>query len=140
MKKIVKYLLAMLVILLPIALFAQTTDPTTPSFDFLSLFTTFAGYGSGILVITGVICRYILKNISTLGRSITSWVVALIIGYIGWFFQIGIFVGIEWWRVLVFVASFAAGSNVIYNVEWIRKLLSEAKVLPVKSTDGNNLK
>ncbi len=135
MKKFMKFLLATFLLMIPVAIFAQTVpaDPTTPSFDIMSLFTTFLGFGAGVLVITGVIVKYILKNLSTLGRSITSWVVAALVGFIGWFLQLGIFAGIEWYMVLVIVVSFAAGSNVIYNVDWLRALLAMLKILPAKT-------
>jgi hypothetical protein len=135
MKKFMKFLLATFLLMIPVAIFAQDVpaDPTTPSFDIMSLFTSFLGFGAGVLVITGVIVKYILKNLSTLGRSITSWVIAALVGFIGWFLQLGIFAGIEWYMVLVIVVSFATGSNVIYNVDWLRALLAMLKIVPAKT-------
>jgi hypothetical protein len=135
MKKIVKYLLATLtLLLLPLAIFAQDVPTEPTGFDIMSLFTSFAGYAAGVLVITGVITRYVLKNLSTLGRSITSWVIAAIVAVIGYFMQLGIFAGVDWLNLIIIVVSFAAGSNVIYNVEWIRQLLAQLKILPAKTT------
>jgi hypothetical protein len=133
MKKLLKFIMAVLLMLIPVSIFAQTGDDTTTGFDIMSLFTNFATFGAGVLVITGVITTYILKNISTLGRSITSWVIATIVGFIGWWLQLGIFVGIEWYMVLVVVISFATGSNIIYNVDWIRSLLAMLKLAPAKT-------
>jgi hypothetical protein len=134
MKKFLKFIIAALLLMIPLSIFAQDvpTDPT--GFDIMSLFTSFAGYAAGVLVITGVICRYILKNLSTLGRSITSWVVAALVALVGYFLKLGIFVDLDWLKLIVIVLSFAAGSNVIYNVEWIRALLAMLKILPAKST------
>jgi len=131
MKKHTKFLLAVLLLLVPVAIFAQDVVPTT-GFDIMTLFTSFASFAAGVLVITGLVTQYVIKNLSNLGRSITSWVIAAIIGFIGWFLQLGIFAGIEWWNVLAIVVSFAAGSNVIYNVEWIRNLFSRAKIVAKK--------
>ncbi|MFA5366605.1 MAG: hypothetical protein WC333_01870 [Dehalococcoidia bacterium] len=135
MKKFWKFIIATLLLMIPVAIFAQDvpTEPGT-SFDIMSLFTSFAGYAAGVLVVTGVITRYILKNLSTLGRSITSWVVAAIVAVIGYFMQLGIFAGVDWLNLIIIVLSFAAGSNVIYNVEWIRQLLALLKILPDKAT------
>jgi len=120
--------------LIPISIFAQTGDDSL-GFDIMNLFTSFATFGAGVLVITGVISKYLLKNLSALGRSIASWIVALIIGYVGWFLNLGIFADIEWWNVLIIVISFATGANVIYNIDWLRKLLEQIKVAPKKSTN-----
>jgi hypothetical protein len=134
MKKFMKFLLATFLLMIPVAIFAQDVPvEPTPSFDIMSLFTSFLGFGAGVLVITGLIVKYILKNLSTLGRSIASWVVATLVGFIGWFLQLGIFAGIEWYMVLVIVVSFATGSNIIYNVDWLRALLAMLKIVPAKT-------
>lgn len=125
--------MGVLLLLVPVSIFAQTGNETTTGFDIMSLFTSFATFGIGVLVITGVVTKYILKSISTLGRSITSWVIAAIVGFIGWWLQLGIFAGVEWYMVLVIVISFATGSNIIYNVDWIRSLLAMIKLVPAKT-------
>jgi len=131
MKKLFKILLAIVLLLIPVTLFAQTTEPGS-GFDIMSLFTSFAGFGTGVLIITGLITTYLLKKLSTVGKSITSWIIAVIVGFIGWYLQLGIFLGIEWYNVFIIVASFAAGSNVIYNVEWVRNMLIWLKIVPTK--------
>ena len=133
MKKFFKVLLATLLLLLPVAIFAQDTTPTVGDFNFMSLFTSFTTYCAGIIVLTGLITTYVLKNLSTVCRSIMSWVVALLVGYSGWYLKLGMFGGIEWYDVLLVVLSFALGSNVIYNTDWIRKLLELLKLVPAKS-------
>jgi hypothetical protein len=133
MKKFWKFIIATLLLLIPVAIFAQDTTPTVSGFDVMSLFTSFTTYCAGIIVLTGLITKYVLKNLSTLGRNITSWVVALIVGYFGWFLKLGMFVDVQWYGVLVVVLSFALGSNVIYNTEWIRRLLELLKLAPAKS-------
>jgi hypothetical protein len=133
MKKFWKFLIATLLLLIPVAIFAQDTEPSTGGFDVMSLFTSFTTYCAGIIVLTGVITKYILKNLSTLGRNIISWVVALIVGYLGWLLKLGMFVDKAWYDVLVIVLSFALGSNIIYDTEWIRKLLELLKLAPAKS-------
>ena len=85
MKKLFKFLLATLFLLvLPVAIFAQTGDGTSTNFDIMSLFASFATYAAGVLVVTGLVTTYVLKSLSTTGKNIASWVVAVIIGYVGW--------------------------------------------------------
>lgn len=133
MKKFWKFLIMTLLLMIPVAIFAQNTEPSIGGFDVMSLFTSFTTYCAGIIILTGVIVKYLLKNLSTLGKNITSWIVALIVGYVGWLLKLGMFVDKAWYDVLVIVLSFALGSNIIYNTEWIRKLLELLKLAPAKS-------
>ena len=132
MKKFI-WMLAMFLMIVPMAIFAQA-DPATPvgQIDFNSVFATFAGFGVGVVIITGLITTK-LVNLSTTGRSIVSWVVAAVIGYAGWFLHLGIFNAIPWYQVLVIVVSFALGSNIIYNISWVRALLAAMKITTKKS-------
>lgn len=119
------------VLMLPAALFSQTTDPVT-QLDINSMFTSFLGFGAGVIILTGLISAHIV-NLSTLGRSILSWVIAAGLGFLGWWLNLGIFSGVEWTQVLVIVISFATGSNVIYNIQWLRSLLATFKLASAKS-------
>jgi hypothetical protein len=134
MKKIFKYLLTILLLLSPIAIFGQTNDIATSQFDFNLLFTTIASFSAGVLILTGLVTKYILKNLSSLGRSITSWVVALIMGVLGWYFHVGIFNEINIYGLISVIIGFAASSNVIYNAEWVRVLLIFLQLVPPKTT------
>jgi hypothetical protein len=119
-------------VLVSVPLVAQETTVALPtSFDLMSLFTSFPGFAAGVILITGIICRYI--QLSKNGRSITSWVIALFIGVIGFFADLGIFADVDVIGLLSIVVSFAVGSNVIYNTEWIRQLLAKTKLAPKKS-------
>jgi hypothetical protein len=134
MKKFWRFILAGLFLLFPVAIFAQSGDGTSTSFDVMSLFLSFTTFGAGVLVVTGLITKYILKSLSTTGKEITSWVVALIVGFIGWFLKLGIFNGIEWYSVLIIVISFATGANKVYDTAWIRALLAFLKLAPTPTT------
>lgn len=134
MKKIFKFLLATLLLLLPISIFAQTTDSTVIPFDFNLLFTTIASFSTGVLILTGLVTKYVLKNLSSLGRSISSWVIALILGLFGWYAHVGIFNDINIYGLISIIIGFAATSNVIYNAEWVRVLLIFLQLVPPKNT------
>lgn len=134
MKKIFKFLLVILFLLLPISIFAQTTDSTVISFDFNLLFTTIATFSTGVLILTGLVTKYVLKNLSSLGRSISSWVIALILGLFGWYAHVGIFNDINIYGLISIIIGFAATSNVIYNAEWVRVLLIFLQLVPPKNT------
>jgi hypothetical protein len=121
-------------LLLPLSIFAQSVTPTPAApFDIMSLFTSFAGFGAGIIVITGLITNNI-GNWSAHGKSILSWVVAILTGLIGFWLKLGIFNGIDWVQLIVIIVSFAIGSNVVYDITWLRNLLAGLKLAPKKST------
>jgi hypothetical protein len=121
-----------LLVVTPICIMAQgDAPPPAVGFDFMSLFTSFAGFGAGVILLTGLIATHI-GNWSAHGKSILSWVIAALVGLAGWYFKLGIFNAIPWYQVIAIVVSFALGSNVIYNVDWIRNLLSGLKLAPPK--------
>jgi len=137
MKKFLKFCTLVFATLLlfaltPTCLFAQgDAPPPAVGFDFMSLFTSFAGFGAGVILLTGLIATHI-GNWSAHGKSILSWIIAALVGLAGWYFKLGIFNAIPWYQVLAIVVSFALGSNVIYNVDWIRNLLAGLKLAPPK--------
>lgn len=112
----------------------EAGDISIASFDFSSLFSSFASFSAGVIVITGFLISKIkpLENLSRTGRSILSWAIAAIVGVVGAVINLGIFVDKDYLEVAGIVFSFAVGSNIIYNVTWIRELLNAIKITPKK--------
>ena len=133
-KKIIwVFLSVMFLLAFPLTIFAQSVTPVVGSFDLMSLFTSFASFGAGIIVITGLITNNI-GNWSAHGKSILSWVIAVLTGLVGYWLKLGIFNGIDWVQLIVIIVSFAIGSNVVYDITWLRNLLAGLKLAPKKST------
>jgi hypothetical protein len=132
MKTILKFFSVMLFLLfVPVlAIFAQ--DPAPPQLDLNSLFASFPLFCAGTVAITGLITAHIV-NLSATWRSILSWIIAAIIGFLGWWLKLGIFNDVDLVQVIIIIVSFAVGSNVIYSITWIRDLLAALKLVAKKS-------
>jgi hypothetical protein len=135
MKTILKLFSVMLFLLFVPVFAISAQDPVplpTGQLDLNSLFASFPLFCAGVVVITGLITAHI-ANLTSTWRSVLSWVIAAIIGFLGWWLKLGIFDGIDIIQVIFIIISFAVGSNVIYSVSWIRDLLAALKIVAKKS-------
>lgn len=116
---------------------AQSDAVDVSQIDISALFSTFAGFSAGVIVLTGLLCSKIkfLGALTRTGRSVLSWVIAGIVGTIGAIVDVGIFSQKDWMDVFGIIISFAVGSNVIYNITWFRELLDGIKITPKKRTE-----
>lgn len=134
MKKLIYYLSAFFVLLFLSTTIIYAQDSGTPipgDFDIKEIFTTFAGFCAGVLFITGLITRFI--QMSAEWKSATSWIVAFILGTIGYLLNIGIFMGLDILDSLFIVVSFVLGANKVYETNFIRAVLTKLKIsLPQK--------
>ena len=113
----------------PIVLLAQT-EGSSPGLDFLGVYVAnFAAFVGAIIVVTSLVNK--LFKIAGNAKQYLSWIIAVIIGYAAFFLKLGIFAGVAWYIVLVYVALFALGSNGLFDWELIRGIL---KALKLEST------
>jgi len=81
-------------------------------------------------LVTEFIIRIINKfvdELSSTAKSITSWVIPILLMYAGWgighFFEGSFLVGLAWWHPLVFGGFAATFSNLAWmNIPWVKRL------------------
>ncbi len=109
MKLIHVFLLAVIMLYAPLLLLADNGNPPNPIS--LDIFTSFAALVAGVVSLTALIKTFI--GTEGLITEIVSWVIGPIIGIIGFFLQIGIFIELSWYMALLYglMASFSANKG-----------------------------
>ena len=115
----------LLLICLPLLAFGQVAEPPTDFAGFLEWFKsalgTWAGAFAAILLLTEKIKR--ILNLKGGGALILSWVLSLPISFIAFYFQIGIFAGVEWYVTLIYALSFSLSANIGYLAPFIKEIV-----------------
>ena len=115
----------LLLICLPLLAFGQVAEPPTDFAGFLEWFKsalgTWAGAFAAILLLTEKIKR--ILNLKGGGALILSWALSLPISFIAFYFQIGIFAGVEWYVTLIYALSFSLSANIGYLAPFIKEIV-----------------
>ena len=120
MKKILIFLL----LLLPIVAFGQEIpEPPADWGGFLdwfkAAFGTWAGALAVILILTERVKRWL--NVKGSAAVIVSWLAALPVVGVAWYFGIGIVDGVAWYVALIYAIGFAVSANVAYLAPLIKE-------------------
>ena len=120
MKKLLLLCILLFALILPAA--AQITGVSPPAVDLLADFTTIAGVAAFTLLIAGWI-KTAFKLEGALARWV-SWAVAIVISFVGWYFNIGLFDPLLWWQTIFYGFGIGLVANGIYSAETIQLILS----------------
>ena len=112
MKKLIFFLFALAVLILPVAVFAgENPDPTNENPISLAMFVDLTALAAGIAAIT----LFIKSTFNTSGliTDIVSWVLGPVLGLIGFYFKLGMFAELLWYGALLYglLASFYANKG-----------------------------
>lgn len=80
------------IFLIPAAAFAQEF----PNIE--ETFATYAGLLAGIVALTGIYKKFI----SDKNTFVVSIILSTLVCFAGWFLEMGIFIGLLWWHVLIY--------------------------------------
>lgn len=108
---------------LPFLVFGQVPEPPGDFNGFIEWFkaalVTWAGAFAAILLLTEKIKR--ILNLKGGGAVILSWVLSIPVSLIGFYFNIGIFAGVEWYVALIYALSFTLSANLGYLAPFIKE-------------------
>lgn len=108
---------------LPFLVFGQVLEPPGDFNGFIEWFkaalATWAGAFAAILLLTEKIKR--ILNLKGGGAVILSWVLSIPVSLIGFYFNIGIFAGVEWYVALIYALSFTLSANLGYLAPFIKE-------------------
>jgi hypothetical protein len=112
MKKLF-FVLITLAFIMPVTLIAGES-PGTPTVEnpiSLAMFVDLTALAAGIVALTALIKN--LLNTSGLVTDIVSWALGPILGIIGWYFKLGMFVDLLWYMALLYglLAAFYANKG-----------------------------
>lgn len=119
--------IVLLIAFLPLLLFAQDTGGD-PADQFKEAFATFTSLAGLIVVITAFIRKVI--DVGGFWAQYLSWVVAVVLGFIGMALNWGIFNNIIWYIGLVYALGAAGLANGMYDWQFLQFLLRLLKLLP----------
>jgi hypothetical protein len=121
MKRFIKFLTCFILLLsVPIFIFGQESD-SSHVFDLSGYVINFATFSASIITITSLVNK--LFKLTGFHKQYLSWLISLIIGYAAFFLKLGIFGGIEWHAVLIYVILFALGSNGLFDWQLVKSIL-----------------
>jgi len=66
-------------------------------------------------------------------KQYLSWGVAIVLGVVPYYFDLGIFAGVEWYVAIVYSLGAALVANGLADVEQIKALLRAIKLEPAKN-------
>lgn len=118
-----KWLIIGMLFFAPLLMVAQVPEPPGDFNGFVEWFqaalATWAGAFAAILLLTEKIKR--ILNLKGGGAVILSWALSIPISLIGFYFNIGIFAGVEWYVALIYALSFSISANLGYLAPFIKE-------------------
>jgi hypothetical protein len=126
MKRIL-FLIVLLVFSIPA--FCQTGNPSGIS-DLLGAFATIGGMVSLTLLFTGWI-KTTLEFTGNWARWL-SWAVAMLLSFIGWLFNLGIFEPVTWGVALIYGLGIGLIANGVFTSEIVQNILALFKAQVLK--------
>jgi hypothetical protein len=140
MKKFFCLLIAAFTFLvIPIAIFAQDSPPpggdvvTLPdlpiTFAFGAYVATFLLYAATVVMLTSIINKFI-TNLKGFAKQYLSWFVALLVGFVAFFLNLGIFEPLQWYQVLIYAFAAGLGANGVFDWQLIQAILRGLKLEP----------
>lgn len=124
MKNFIRLLMVLLTaLMLPVMVFAQEVAAGVanvlpdPSTWFLSL----AALAGAVMTVTQWLKNVLeSKGIQT---KLLSWLIAVILAFVGWFLELGIFAGLEWYWAAIYALSAGLVANSIVDLNLIQGIL-----------------
>lgn len=122
-------LVTLLLLLIPVALFAQTgIDSSGVNYD--SAFATFVSLTAAIPVVVEFLKRLLGKTKATPNWlvQVFSWIVGIILALVGWVFHLGFLAGIDWYWAIIYGFGATLAANGVADtkiIQWIFSLFNK---------------
>ena len=131
MKKLLLFLCAVLVLVVtPVVLFAQETVnsvvTTVVETGFSNYFISLAALVPLVVLIAAFINKKL--NLSGFLKQLVAWVISILLCYVGWYFNLGMFAGLVWWVVLVYGFAVGLAANGFFDIGLIQAILKGLKL------------
>jgi len=148
MKLLSKILLAVLLIMLyfaaPIIVLGQETEvgDQITQINFQESFGSAPALAAFVLIVTGWLAKlfeYFKWNLKfeTINflkdnkwKQYLSWLVGILLSAVGFFFQWGVFAGLQWYYIIIYGLTAALVANGLFKWDFLKSILEAIKVLP----------
>ncbi len=123
MKKIIQFSMAFAVLMVfPVLAFSQEVGSAVVSgFDPSVFFVSLGALVGAVMTVT----QFLKKQLPVSGftTKFLSWIIALLLSGIGWYFQWGIFVGAEWYWIFAYALAAGLVGNSIFDIHIIKGII-----------------
>ena len=124
-----KKLLLFLFLILPIGLFAQEIGDVVNQVvetGFSNYFISLAALVPLVVLIAAFINKKL--NLSGFLKQLVAWVVSILLCFVGWYFNLGMFAGLVWWVVLIYGFAVGLAANGFFDIGLIQAILKGLKL------------
>jgi len=130
-----KFFIAMFLLLLPVAIFAQEPQPPTSWVDVIANFNVWFATLAGIAAVTVFVAaavNAIFKVTKKIVKQIIAWLIAIVLVFVGSLLNIGFSADFPWLTTLAY--GFGAGlvANGMFDVAMVQTLLDLLKLKKAK--------
>ena len=131
MKKLLLFLCAVLAfVVTPVVLFAQETVnsvvTTVVETGFSNYFISLAALVPLVVLIAAFINKKL--NLSGFLKQLVAWVISILLCFVGWYFNLGMFAGLVWWVVLIYGFAVGLAANGFFDIALIQAILKGLKL------------
>ena len=131
MKKLLLFLCAAVAFfVVPVTIFAQETVnsvvTTVVETGFSNYFISLAALVPLVVLIAAFINTKL--NLSGFLKQFVAWVISILLCFVGWYFNLGMFAGIVWWVVLIYGFAVGLAANGFFDISLIQAILKGLKL------------
>lgn len=131
MKKLLLFLCSVLAfVVVPVVLFAQETVnsvvTTVVETGFSNYFISLAALVPLVVLIAAFINTKL--NLSGFFKQFVAWLISILLCFVGWYFNLGMFAGIAWWVVLIYGFAVGLAANGFFDISLIQAILKGLKL------------
>ena len=131
MKKLLLFLCAVLALVVtPVVLFAQETVnsvvTTVVETGFSNYFISLAALVPLVVLVAAFINKKL--NLSGFLKQLVAWVISILLCFVGWYFNLGMFAGLVWWVVLIYGFAVGLAANGFFDIGLIQAILKGLKL------------
>jgi len=130
MKLIKLFFLIMAFIGLPTIVMAQTGDFTLPGLNLNQVFVSFGAMVPVVLFLSSWIKK--IGNITGGWARVISWLVSICLAFVGRALNLGMFVDIQIWAVVVYGLCVGLAANGVFTIDFIKDGLRALNMDPKK--------
>jgi len=132
MKKLIALL--MILILAPVWGFCQelSVPVVVPGLELSECFASLAALSGLVIIIT----QFVRKDLKISGNfaQYLSWLVSVILAFVGFALKLGIFEGLIWWQTALYGVGAGLISNGIFDIQTVKALLN--LVIKIQGKEG----
>ena len=131
MKKLLLFLCAAVAFfVVPVTVFAQETVnsvvTTVVETGFSNYFISLAALVPLVVLIAAFINKKL--NLSGFLKQLVAWAISILLCFVGWYFNLGMFAGLVWWVVLIYGFAVGLAANGFFDIGLIQAILKGLKL------------